>query len=336
MGWRATLLITIAACGRIDFDAQSTSGDGGSTPDAPPRVTCAAVAPICGATSSETCCGSPLVPGGTFFRSYDGVGYNDMTNPATVSPFRLDQYEVNVARFRVFVAGGFGTQASAPLAGAGGRMLNGTANAGGWDPAWNARLPADTNALQAALACSATYQTWTDAPGGNEARPINCVDWAVAIAFCIWDGGFLPTEAEWNFAAAGGDEQRAYPWSVPPGSLVLDPSYASYAPTFDTDCNGDGLPGCTLEDIIAVGTRPAGNGRWGHADLAGNVYEWTLDWYEDAYLNPCDDCESTTSSYNLHGVRGGAFRYAASGLRTAYRNAWSADDRSGFRCARAP
>jgi formylglycine-generating enzyme required for sulfatase activity len=52
------------------------------------------------------------------------------------------------------------------------------------------------------------------------------MDWYEAYAFCIWDGGFLPTDAEWNYAAAGGAQQRAYPWSNPPTSLTIDPSYA--------------------------------------------------------------------------------------------------------------
>jgi formylglycine-generating enzyme required for sulfatase activity len=50
--------------------------------------------------------------------------------------------------------------------------------------------------------------TWTASVGGNENLPINGVNWWESYAFCIWDGGFLPSEAEWESAAAGGDQQR--------------------------------------------------------------------------------------------------------------------------------
>ncbi|WP_437616378.1 SUMF1/EgtB/PvdO family nonheme iron enzyme [Sorangium sp. So ce834] len=69
----------------------------------------------------------------------------------------------------------------------------------GWDPAWNDAL---TKALPVAMACNgSSHKTWTDTPGANENAPINCVYWVVALAFCAWDGGRLPTEAEWQYAA---------------------------------------------------------------------------------------------------------------------------------------
>ena len=64
---------------------------------------------VCGPAGTSDCCASPLVPAATYFRSAD-VGtdneYTDMSAPATVSDFRLDKYEITVARFRQFVTAG--------------------------------------------------------------------------------------------------------------------------------------------------------------------------------------------------------------------------------------
>jgi formylglycine-generating enzyme required for sulfatase activity len=57
-------------------------------------------------------------------------------------------------------------------------------------------LVANTAALVTAVKCSSTYQPWTDAPGANENKPMSCVTWYEAMAFCIWDGGYLPTVNE--------------------------------------------------------------------------------------------------------------------------------------------
>jgi formylglycine-generating enzyme required for sulfatase activity len=69
------------------------------------------------------------------------------------------------------------------------------------------------------------YTTWTPTPSAHESLPINCVNWYQAYAFCIWDGGFLPSRAEWEYAASGGMQQLAYPW----GSTVNLNDTASYA-----------------------------------------------------------------------------------------------------------
>ena len=65
------------------------------------------------------------------------------------------------------------------------------------------------------LKCGGALSTWLD-NAGHELHPINCVTFYVSYAFCIWDGGRLPTEAEFEFAAAGGSDDRLYPWGDTP------------------------------------------------------------------------------------------------------------------------
>ena len=285
-------------------------------------ASCGNVAPgtgsDCGAGGGTDCCATAMVAPGSFDRS------NDATAPASVGEFRLDLFEVTVGRFRTFLAAGKGTQANPPASGAGEHP---NVAGSGWDPAWNAKLAPSLPSLQNALECDSAYETWTNTPGVNEQRPMSCVTWFEAFAFCVWDGGRLLTEAEWNYAAAGGDEQRTYPWDG-----AINASRAAY------DCLGDGSAAgqCLAEDILFVGSKsPAGNGRWGHADLAGNVGEWVRDAFVEPYLTPCQDCAALSGSLNV--VRGGSFDSPAADVTTLVRESAVPSTRraqTGIRCAR--
>lgn len=277
---------------------------------------CAGLPSTCGLAGNENCCANNVVAGGTFDRS------NDPNTPATVNSFRLDKYEVTVGRFRAFLAAYPGSK---PSSGAGAHPL--IMNSG-WSSAWDAALPSTQAELKDAVDCTLSNRTWTNTVGANEEKPLNCITWYEAFAFCAWDGGRLPTEAEWNYAAAGGSEQRTWTW----GEMALSTQLAVY------DCTGDGsVPqDCASTDILKVGSKPDGNGKWGQADLTGNLREATLDSFA-SYLVPCVNCANTQVDTDFVS-RGGGWKNQSAGLTTAYRNLdtrTSRYDDAGARCARA-
>jgi len=305
----------------------------------------------CGA-NSESCCTSLEVTGGTYYRTYDldafgnpslpaDGGPTGLADPATVSSFRLDKYLVTVGRFRQFVNAVFppdGGSGWLPASGAGKHLhLNGgnglNATAGGYEPGWVVTDDVHIVPTDGSLPCG-PYATWTNTAGTQENLPINCVSWYEAFAFCIWDGGFLPSEAEWEYAAAGGSQQREYPWgSTDPGTIN---QYAIYS-------SGTG--------VAPVGTATLGSGLWGQFDLAGELWEWNLDsWYDVAafvdgspgpgnvYVEPCVDCAVTTD-VGSQVIRGGSYKSDALDLTPPRRNVDDATggfDDDGFRCARTP
>ncbi len=282
---------------------------------------CVSLARNCGHSRNADCCASSIIPGGTYDRS------DDAHAPATVSDFRLDTYEVTVGRFRRF----HDAYSQDIIPAGAGRNPNDPEDPG-WDVSWNTNLPADRDALVADVQwCSSSFAAYTDAPGPNETKPIACIDWYEAFAFCAWDGGRLPTEAEWNYAATGGSEQRTYPWGET--QVGADTTLAIYG------CYYDGTGTCTSEQNSApVGSAPAGDGRWGQADLGGSVWEWVLDWYAP-YSEACSNCADLEPTKNRV-LRGGSFYDPLTYLATAYRaNIFDPTVQAfdvGVRCARDP
>jgi sulfatase modifying factor 1 len=142
----------------------------------------------------------------------------------------------------------------------------------GYESGWLTGFDRNVAPTEANLASDPDYATRTSTPGSRENLPINCVNWYEAYAFCIWDGGFLPSEAEWEYAAAGGSEQREYPW----GSAA--PATANQYAIYGCYYNPDDAGLCTgVANIAPVGTATLGAGRWGQLDLAGDEYQWNLD-----------------------------------------------------------
>ena len=135
--------------------------------------------------------------------------------------------------------------------------------------------------------------------------PVTSVSWLDASAYCQWAGVRLPSEVEWEVAARGAEE-RIYPW----GNSDPDPQRANYDEA-------------RLGRVSPVGLFPLGATPEGIADLAGNVSEWTADWFDAA------------GKYKTQ--RGGSWAFGPVNLRAAYCDSAPPDERNpclGFRCAR--
>ena len=325
----------------------------------------------CGA-SAESCCTSLPVTGGTFFRTYDPTLADagaitgpdgspaGEADPATVSSFELDKYLVTVGRFRQFVNAWNAGTGYTPAAGSGlhthlngGHGLlalgavgadagvpdataDGEAGARGatYEPGWLAADDSNIAPTNANLACDPSFATWTATAGSNENLPITCVTWQESYAFCIWDGGFLPSEAEWDYAAAGGSQQREYPWGS--AAAGANNQYAIYGDSVG-DCYypSGALTKCTgTVNIAPVGTATLGAGLWGQLDMAGEVNQRTLDGFAP-FVDPCVDGAYFGDAANRT-IRCGNY---GSNMLTPHRVSAPATNRYpwvGVRCARAP
>jgi formylglycine-generating enzyme len=297
----------------------------------------------CG-TASDSCCTSLEVVGGTFYRTYSYDSDSGLTgerDPATVSSFRLDKYDVTVGRFRQFVSAWEAGYAPPPGSGKhshlnAGQGLVDSEDPGTYEQGWVASYDDDITPTNANLACDSSA-TWTNTTGSQENLPINCVDWFESYAFCIWDGGFLPSYAEWEYAAAGGDQQRQFPWgSTLPGTGSQYAIYGLYYtgnPTY----------------LAPVGYASLGAGYWGQLDLVGDVFERELDLYNGGVLvDPCVNCanvgkETSPTWPTARWPSGDDFEMPGVGeLWTSGYNGGPGGpptlrtSHTGFRCARAP
>jgi sulfatase modifying factor 1 len=272
------------------------------------------VAPLSGCATNMA-----RVPAGEFVmgspRGSDGFEDEQPQRRVYLSGFRIDVREVTNADYEKFVR------------------------------ATGHRMPANANP-------SSSLWENNEPLAGSADHPVVNVSWDDAVAYCLWRGKRLPTEAEWEKAARGTDGRR-YPWGNE-WDYQLANSASFWAGKTVEFASGDewnafwmkgdgarisrerGLKGEVL--TLPVGSFPTAVSPYGVLDMAGNASEWVQDWYDPNYYTRAPLSDPAGPERGAVKVqRGGSWLKPALSMRTTDRDYGDPNSRpsgAGFRCAK--
>jgi len=276
------------------------------------------------------------LPGGTFLMGTDyAAGFPaDGEGPVrevVLSPFAIDTFPVTNRDFATFVnATGYCTEAEGF----------------GWSFVFWTQLPkANFEALvedtvaAAPWWCKVPKAFWkqSEGPGSNVNdrgnHPVVHVSWNDAAAYAAWAGKKLPTEAQWEYAARGGLEQKLYPWGdeLTPGGEHRCNIWQGEFPRVDTGEDGFTAP-CAVDSFPPNG--------FGLYSVTGNVWEWCADWFHASFAKTSARNPVGPSHGEAKVMKGGSFLCHASycnRYRVAARTSNTPDSATsnlGFRCVR--
>lgn len=314
--------VSSAGTDRIDVASVQTCIDGDGTgpiPDAepastiPPSVVGTYLADACAEEDSDD--NVVCVPGGAFVMGgpemdnldLSGRGKTLPVRSVALSRFWIDRREVTVGRYRQAIAAGFRVKnaADAPVDNAG---------------------PLDTNGLR-------TGTTYSAKPMNRERYPLNSIGWQTAREVCMFFGGDLQTEAQWEYVAGGADapNKRTYPWGEAESTCEVTVIDRVFAPV----CKGFRGP-----EPVDAAAMAADVGALGVLGLGGNLREFTRD-AANAFDHPCWTaqsavdawCDDPAPAYRI--ARGGSWKGAFVFARVSARWPTLPSTRStdvGFRC----
>ncbi len=274
------------------------------------------------------------LPGGTFLMGTDNPdGFpadgEGPIRPVTLTPFRIDQYPVTNSDFAAFIrATNYRTESEIY----------------DWSFVFWAHLPperlqelVEDTVAAAPWWCKVRGATWQhpEGPGSHiEDRPnppVVHVSWNDAAAYAAWAGKRLPTEAQWEYAARGGLEQKLYPWGdeLTPNGEHLCNVWQGEFPRVDTA--EDGFAGACPVDAFP----PNGFGLY---SITGNVWEWCADWFQTRFTAAPTQDPTGPPQGEVKVMKGGSFLCHASycnRYRVAARTSNTPDSATsnlGFRC----